>query len=128
MIQLLQKFSNQQEDTRTYLSALFYFIDYLLQVPKNLTEQLKNDIIPYMGKEVVQRMQTERTNSSQTLEEIFAELRQEGREEGKKEGRKDALKQFVRKLIRENYADEQIAKLTELDPVQIAKLRKTLKD
>ncbi|GGJ87668.1 hypothetical protein GCM10007063_07640 [Lentibacillus kapialis] len=73
-------------------------------------------------------MQTERTNSSQTLEEIFAELRQEGREEGKKEGRKDALKQFVRKLIRENYADEQIAKLTELDPVQIAKLRKTLKD
>lgn len=132
MIQILQKFSVQQENTRTYLSALFYFIDFLLQVPKDLSRQLKDDIKPYMGKEVVQRMQAEKTNPSQTLEEIFAELRQDGREEGIekgiKEGRKDAFKHVVQKLIRQNYSDKQIVEITELDLEDIKELKRDLEN
>ncbi|WP_382400036.1 hypothetical protein [Lentibacillus salinarum] len=109
-----------------YLSALFYFIDYLLRVPKDLSRQLKDDIIPYMGKEVVQKMQAEKTNPSQTLEEIFAELRQEGREKGREEGRKDTLKHVVQELIREDYSNEQIMKITKLDLEDVKELRRAL--
>lgn len=42
--------STQQENTRTYLSALFHFIDNILQVSEDLTTKLKDDIIPYLGK------------------------------------------------------------------------------
>ncbi|GGK04845.1 hypothetical protein GCM10007063_28950 [Lentibacillus kapialis] len=81
MIQILQRFATQQEAPPAYIylhysTSLIIYSWFLTIYP--------DDIIPYIGKEVVQRMQTEKTNTSQTLEEIFAELRQEGR--------KDALK------------------------------------
>ncbi|TFJ94200.1 hypothetical protein [Lentibacillus salicampi] len=125
MIQVLQKFSTQQEDTRTYLSTLFYFIDYLLQVPKDLSKKLADDVIPYMGEEVIQKMEAEKTNPSQTLEEIFAELREEGKVEGKTEGRKDALKHVVQELVREGYSNERIVKITKLNLEEVKELRRT---
>ncbi|WP_158701720.1 hypothetical protein [Lentibacillus sp. Marseille-P4043] len=133
MIQTLQKFTSQQEKSRTYLSALFYFIDYLLQVPKEYSQQLKNDIIPYLGKEVAQKMRAEKTDTSQTLAEIFEEMkregieegRKEGKEDGRKEGRKDSLIKVVRKLVKKGFTNDEIAEITELGTGEIAELRES---
>ncbi|MGY0691897.1 hypothetical protein ACW2QC_03785 [Virgibacillus sp. FSP13] len=117
MIQTLQKFTSQQEKSRTYLSALFYFIDYLLQVPKEYSQQLKKDIIPYLGKEVAQKMRAEKTDTSQTLAEIFEEMREDGK--------KDALSKVVFELIKEGFTNEHIARITKLELDEVAELRKT---
>lgn len=66
-------------------------------------------------------MQTEKTNPSQTLEEIFAELRLEGKEEG----RKDTLKHIVQELVNLNYSNEQIVKITKLNLDKVKELRRT---
>ena len=129
IIQILQKFSYQQEDTHIYLSALFYFIDYLLQIPDDLVKQLTKDVMPYLGKEVADQMRAEKTDTSQTLSEIFAELKREGIEKGMErgveKGKKEALSHVVRELIREDYSDEQIGKITKLEIEEVKAWRKT---
>lgn len=123
MIQILQKYSKQQENTRTYLSALFYFIDYILQVPADFTKQLTKEITPYLGEEVIQQMKAEKTNPSQTLEEIFAELRKEGVEEGKEKAREEALSPVIRELVNEGFSNEKIAKITKLTVDEVTEWR-----
>lgn len=125
MIQVLQ-ISAQPEDTRTYLSALFHFIDNLLQMPKDLTTRLKEDIIPYLGEEASQQMLADKRNPSQTLAEIFAELKEEGMEKGIEKGKKETIVHIVEKLVREDFSNEQIAKITELELEEVVKLRKSL--
>lgn len=118
MIQILQKTSTQQEYTRTYLSALFHFIDNILQVSDDLTTKLKDDIIPYLGKEAAQQMQVDKRNQSQTLAEIIDELEEKGKQK--------ATRSFAKELIRDDFPNERIAKLTKLDLAEVVKLRKSL--
>ncbi|ASK62188.1 hypothetical protein CFK37_08440 [Virgibacillus phasianinus] len=138
MIQILQKTSTQPEHTRTYLSALFHFIDNILQVPAELTTKLKEDLTPFIDKEATQQMLADKRNPSQTLAEIFAELKEEGMEKGIKKGmekgmvkgvvkgRKEAEKEFAGRLIQKDYSNEQVLELTELELDEIVKLRKSL--
>jgi len=84
MTQVLQRFSTQHEGTRTYLSALFYFIDYLLQVPKDLSKYLAGHIIPYVGKEVAQKMQAEKRIHHKHWRRFLLSC---GRKAGKKAGK-----------------------------------------
>ncbi|ASN04159.1 RpnC/YadD family protein [Virgibacillus necropolis] len=122
MIQILQQTSTQPEYTRTYLSALFHFIDNILQVPTDLTTKLKEDLTPFIDKEATQQMLADKRNPSQTLAEIFAELKEEGMEKGKRETEKNIAK----KLIQKDYSNEQIIELTELELNEVVKLRKSL--
>jgi predicted transposase/invertase (TIGR01784 family) len=126
MIQILQKYSTQQEEARIYLSALFYFIDNLLLISDEYNRKLTKEVIPYFGKEVAEQMRAEKTDTSQTLEEIFAELREEGKEEGKQEGRQEVSRAFVQELAKENYTNEQIAKLTKLTLKEVALFKEQL--
>ncbi|WP_373895039.1 hypothetical protein [Virgibacillus sp. CBA3643] len=109
---------SHQGYSHTYVSVLIYFIDYLLQVPPYLTKKLRDNVSPLLNKEVVQKMQTERSNPSPTLAEIF--------DEREKEGKKEAMKQFAEELILENFSDDYIAKLTKLSVEEVALLRKSL--
>src|SRR5699024_685862 len=45
MLQILNKFNKEKQRARIYLTALFYFIDYLLQTPKDLDQKLKSELI-----------------------------------------------------------------------------------
>ncbi|MGY0691896.1 hypothetical protein ACW2QC_03780 [Virgibacillus sp. FSP13] len=78
-------------------------------------------------------MRAEKTDTSQTLAEIFEEMRQEGEEvgiekgmeKGMEQGRKNALSQVVLELIKEGFTNEHIAKITKLELDEVAELRKT---
>ncbi|WP_249869236.1 hypothetical protein, partial [Oceanobacillus saliphilus] len=127
MIQVLQKFSTEQENPRIYLSSIFYFIDYLLHVPESLKKKLSEDIRPLIGMEVSQTMRAEKEKLPPTIAELFAEAKDEGlvrgREQGREEGREEAKKMLAQELIRENFSDEHIAKLTKLKVEEVARLR-----
>lgn len=105
---VLKKVNQPHEERRIYLSALTYFIDYLLQLPKELTEKLRNEIM--ISKEAIDLMYLDRKN----LPPTFGELRKLEREEGKIEGLLEERKRIVTKLNRNHFTIEQIADLTEL--------------
>lgn len=122
MIQILQKTTTQPDHTRTYLSALFHFIDNILQVPSDLTNKLKEDITPFINEDGTRHMLADKRNPSQTLAGIFEELKEEGMEKGRKEAAKD----FAEKLIRKDFTNDQITELTKLDLEEVVELRKSL--
>ncbi|MGJ9458107.1 hypothetical protein [Oceanobacillus sp. CF4.6] len=138
MIEILQKFSSQHENTRTYLTSLFYFIDYLLHVPDELKKKLSEDIRPLIGKEASHTMRAEKEKLPPTIAELFADAkdeglvkgreegREKGREEGRDEGREETKKMLAQELIREDFSDEHIAKLTKLGIEEVVRLRKSL--
>ncbi|MBT2692823.1 hypothetical protein [Bacillus sp. ISL-55] len=117
---VLQKMNQPLDERRIYLSALTYFIDYLLQLPIELTEKLRNEIM--ISKEAIDLMYLDRKN----LPPTFGELRKMEREEGKIEGLLVERKRIVSKLTRENFTVEQIADLTELSIEEVKKLQEQL--
>jgi len=118
---VLQKMIQPLDERRIYLSALTYFIDYLLQLPIELTEKLRNEIM--ISKEAIDLIYLDRKN----LPPTFGELRKLEREEGKLEGKIEGLlierKRIVSKLTRENFTVQQIADLTELSIEEVKKLQ-----
>jgi hypothetical protein len=108
-----------------FLSALTYFIDYLLQLPIELTEKLRNEIM--ISKEAIDLIYLDRKNLPPTFGELRKLEREEGKLEGKIEGKLEGLlierKRIVSKLTRENFTVEQIADLTELSIEEVRKLQ-----
>jgi predicted transposase/invertase (TIGR01784 family) len=94
LIQLiLQKTDYPERERRIYISALLYFIDYLLQIPIDLTEKLRNEII--FSKEEIDMMYLDRENLPPTFGELKKMEREEGKEEGKREMARNLLKEGV---------------------------------
>jgi predicted transposase YdaD len=114
---VLQKMIQPLDERRIYLSALTYFIDYLLQLPIELTEKLRNEIM--ISKEAIDLIYLDRKN----LPPTFGEFRKLEREEGKLEGLLIERKRIVSKLTRENFTVEQIADLTELSIEEVKMLQ-----
>ncbi|WP_243459368.1 hypothetical protein [Metabacillus bambusae] len=108
---VLQKNNNPQEEQRIYISTLIYFIDYLLQLPKELTQKLRNEII--LSKEM-ETMYLDRKNLPLTFGELMKLERDEGKEEGKRK--------VARRMLIEGLPVEMIAKLTDLPEDEIRKL------
>ena len=79
---LLQKNDYPKEERHIYLSALIYFIDYLLQIPIELTQKLRNEII--ISEEEMEMMYLDRKNPPPTWGEVKKMEREEGREEGQR--------------------------------------------
>jgi hypothetical protein len=108
-----------------FLSALTYFIDYLLQLPIELTEKLRNEIM--ISKEAIDLIYLDRKNLPPTFGELMKLEREEGKLEGKLEGKIEGLlierKRIVSKLTRENFTIEQIADLTELSIEEVKMLQ-----
>jgi predicted transposase/invertase (TIGR01784 family) len=113
---VIQKNDYPREEQRIYLSTLIYFIDYLLQIPKDLTEKLRSEII--LSKEEMEMMYLDRKNLPPTFSELIKLEREEGREEGLEKGQRRVAKS----MLKEGFPIEIIAKLTELSEEEIRKL------
>src|SRR5690625_412324 len=67
MLQILRSYSQHEEKPHTYITALFYFIDYLLQTPEEYEKRLGNELAKSNNKDGEQRMHAEKETLSPTL-------------------------------------------------------------
>jgi hypothetical protein len=79
MKQILKGFPKEPEKSRTYMTALFYFIDYILQTPNYLQDQLERDLSAHLDKKDVHQMHAEKDELSPTLAGILHEFEKKGR-------------------------------------------------
>ena len=140
MIQILRTYSQHEKKPRTYIIALFYFIDYLLQLPGEYSERLDHELIKTNRKDGEQGIQAEKEILSPTLtrllntlkEQELAEVEKRGIEKGIEQGteqgkaaNKETVKNIAIKLIKDGFQDEKIKQLTELTLKEITELRKS---
>ena len=116
--------------SRMSISAVFYFVDYLLRLPKEFTHQLTETMRPILEEERAHMVQFENNDLSPTLAELAAIERKEALEQGivqgLEQGTENSKKHFALILLGEGFEMDYIAKLTELDVEEIKKLKKTL--
>ena len=130
----------------TYLSALLYFIDYILQIPPELQEKLHDALPLEIKKKGAKIMGMERLRDTPTFGRVFREIEEEatkkglekgmaegmekgiekGMEKGKEKGKKEAEKRFAKKLLQKDYSDEEISQLTDLELEEVKKMRDSL--
>jgi predicted transposase YdaD len=134
---ILEKTDFPPKEQRIYVSTLIYFIDYLLQIPEDLTTKLRKEI--KISKEEIDMMYLDRNNLPPTFGHWMRVEREEGRKEGRREGRREGImegrkagkgegelqakKRLAYKLIQEQFADDYVAQLTELHLEEVKKLR-----
>ncbi|WP_442598672.1 hypothetical protein [Neobacillus sp. D3-1R] len=109
---VLQKNNIPQQEQRVYISTLVYFIDYLLQLPQELSQKLRNEII--LSKEVSQMWHLDRKNLPPTLSEWEKIFREEGQE------------QVAIELLRDGHPIEFVAKYVKIPIEKIEKLKESL--
>lgn len=114
---ILQKDDYPKEERRIYLSTLIYFIDYLLQIPKDMTEKLRNEMI--LTKEEKEMMYLDRNN----LPPSWAELEKLIKEEGVEEGVEDGRKQVALEMLKDGMPVELVAKYAKLPIEEVEKLK-----
>lgn len=117
----------------SYLSALLYFIDYILQIPLELQEKLYESLpIIQNEKEEGKIMGMEKLRDTPTFGRLFREIEEEatkrGMEKGIEAGMEKAERNFVKKLLNKNYSEKEIAELTSLDVKEVKILRKSFRD
>lgn len=119
-IKLIKKvyknFSSHKEHSRTYMTALLYFIDYLLQTP----EEFDNEITEIFYKDGEKLMHAEQEELSPTFARMFKKI--------KEKARLETRISLAKNLMKENLQDEKIAELTELPLQEVVDLRKSLQD
>jgi hypothetical protein len=114
LIQLaLQNNDYPEGERRIYISALIYFIDYLLQIPPELTKKLRNEII--LSKEEFKMLYLDRNNLPPTFGELNELVRKEGREEGRK--------LVALELLKDGMPAERVAKYVQLPIEEVEKLK-----
>jgi hypothetical protein len=101
--ELVRETDLSQPEQRIYLSTLIYFIDYLLQLPDELSQKLRTEII--LTKEVKEMWHLGRKNLPPTLGELIEVIKEEGRdvgmERGMKRGLEEGQKQVAIELIKD---------------------------
>jgi hypothetical protein len=117
---ILEKKDLPQPEQRIYLSTLIYFIDYLLQLPYELSQKLRNEIIS--NKEVKEMWHLDRKNLPPTWAELEDIIKEEGMEAGKKEG----LKQVAIELLKDGLPIEDVTRYVKLPIEEIKKLQRSL--
>lgn len=119
----MQEILENTDYPKTSISSVFYFIDYLLHLPEDLTKRLYSNISPILQKEASSMLFSEKYGESPTLAEAFAFERKEAEEKGKLEGKLEALRSLAKTLINKNYSDEKIMELTNLSVEEVGALR-----
>lgn len=108
---ILQKYSHRDEK---FLTALIYFVDYLLQVPEEWNEKLKVELEPMIKEGEAYMKGFKRLKDTPTFGLIYKEAEEKGREE------------VAKRLINKNFSDTEVSDLTGLDMEKIVKLRKMM--
>ncbi|MFJ8461614.1 hypothetical protein ACIQ57_21175 [Lysinibacillus xylanilyticus] len=107
---------------RTEIRALLYFIDYLLKLPKSMSEQLVKDIKDEIsGEEEILNLYKE------DLPPTLAGVLELERQEGFKQGIEQGIKQIIIGLIEKGAEDEWIAEVAKLPVAKVQEIRKELK-
>ncbi len=111
---------------RAEVSALLYFIDYLLILPKSMSEQLVRDVKGEIrGEEEILHLSKE--DLPPTLAGVLELERREGIELGIEQGIERGMKQIILGLIEKGAEDEWIAEVAKLPVEKIREIRKELK-
>ncbi|MFS0644413.1 Rpn family recombination-promoting nuclease/putative transposase [Siminovitchia sp. 179-K 8D1 HS] len=113
---VLQHKNYPPEERRLYVSALIYFIDYLLQIPEELTKKLRREII--ISEEAKEMLYLDRNNLPLSWSEWEKTVKEEGREEGIEKKQREIAK----KMLQEGYSIQEIVKVTELSEAEVRKL------
>ncbi|WP_186671156.1 hypothetical protein [Sporosarcina sp. BP05] len=116
-VKLLRELLHDENIQRPSISALFYFIDYLLRLPEQLKESLRVEL----QEEDFQMLHFEKNNVPPTVAELMAMDRAEGIKEGITEERRA----LARSMITKGYSNEEIMGLLPLSEEEIASLRLT---
>lgn len=136
MINVLERYSRYEEKPRTYITALIYFIDYLLQTPVEYDRKLGNELAKFNKRDGEQQMHAEKDALSPTLAYMLKAMKEQelkkaekrGVEEGKTEGIQEATIRFAIELIKDGFQDDKIVQLTKLALQEVVELRKSLLD
>lgn len=113
-MKLMREVLKINRDYNTVLSIILYLIDYLLRLPEELSEKLKDTMTPIMEKEVNGMGQTEREFISPTMEGIFARIEEKNTEK------------IVLEMLKKDFPIDIIAEVTHLDVEAIKKLKETI--
>lgn len=121
---LMREILKNESNSRAATEAVFYFIDYLLKLPKHFSKKIASTMYPFIEKEVNTMELSSKREPSPTLAEIFKMKKREGMVEGKEEGQLEQKKIIAKKLLQTDLSIEEIANIVELTINEI----KTLQD
>lgn len=113
--------------SKTEIRAVLYFVDYLLKLPKELSEQLTEEIRIEIRGEDTQMLELHKEDLPPTIVSILALEHQEGIEKGIEQGRLREKEKVVRESLQMNLDVEVIAKITGLTVEQVMTLKERWK-
>ena len=105
--------------SRTEMRALLYFVDYLLKLPKEMSEQLTQEMRAEIRKEDEIMLQSYKEDLPPTLAGILELERQEGFNLGIEQG----IKQMIVRLIENGFTDDSIAHIAKQTIEQVQAIR-----
>ena len=117
-MKLMREVLKLEGHSRVSISAVFYFIDYLLLLPEKLRHEFTETIGPVIKKEGQLMVQFEKNDLPPTVADLIETERKEALEQG--------TKNIALALLEEGSEVDFIAKITKLSVVEVEKLKKTL--
>lgn len=133
---LLRDVWSLQNATRTEISALLYFVDYLLKLPEEMSQRLKQELRTEIRKEDEQMLQLHKDELPPTLAGILEMEHQEGLElgiergieqgieKGIEQGMEKGIRQMILNLIEKGFTEEVIADVAKITVEQVQEIRK----
>lgn len=137
-MKLIREVLKLEGHSRVSISAVFYFIDYLLRLPEELRHKFTDTIRPILEEEGQKMVQYESEDLSPTLADLVEIERKEaleqgieqgigqGREQGLEQGLEQGKRNIALALLEEGSEVDYIARVTKLSVAEVEKLKKTL--
>ena len=123
---LMRDLLSMKEHSKESIRAVFYFIDYLLQLPKSLTEKLVEQVRPILQEEGYRMLQYNKGEPSPTLAELMAARHGEGLEQGLEqglvEGAERERERLIFRLLDKGLNLETIAEFVDLDVEKVGEI------
>lgn len=118
---LLKEISLLKDVGQIEINAVFYFVDYLLVLPDELSEQLRQEILTFIQREELEMLHFRDEEISPTLAAIMEMKRKDGIEEGIEQGLEQGMEKGIEqgKLLAKKETAIQLLKLS-MPIVQIA--------
>ena len=112
---LLREVWSLKNINRKEMSALLYFVDYLLRLPKEMSEKLQQEMRTEIRKEDAIMLESYKEDLPPTLAGILEMERREGIEQG--------IKQIIISLIENGFTDEVIANVAKQTIEEVKAIR-----
>jgi len=129
-MKLMREVLKLEGHSRVSITAVFYFVDYLLRLPEELRHEFTDIIRPILEEERQKMVQFDSDDLSPTLADLAKIERKEALEEGLEKGRELGLEQSKKNialvLLEEGSEVDYVAKITKLSIAEVVKLKKTL--